>query len=82
MNPTKNPWKICRKIACNLSVATGKLKARKEKEIRMTVTQYVCPECGYKTKFAHHNTSRAELRNHRERERAMKLHPAGKLIKK
>lgn len=47
-----------------------------------TFTQYICPECGYKTEFAHHNTSGAELRRHRERERAMALHPAGKLIKK
>jgi hypothetical protein len=53
----------------------------KEKEIEMNVTQYTCPDCGYKTKFAHYNTSLAELRKHRELERAIALHPAGKGIK-
>ena len=44
----------------------------------MTVTQYSCPDCSFKTKFAHHNTSLAELRKHRALERAVALHPAGK----
>ena len=48
----------------------------------MTVTQYHCPNCDFKTKFAHHNTSRAELRAHRALERAIALHPAGKKLEK
>ena len=43
------------------------------------MTQYTCPDCDFKTKFSHWNTSLAELRKHRERERAMSLHPAGKM---
>ena len=42
------------------------------------MTQYTCPDCGFKTAFAHYNTSLAELRKHRELERAIAMHPAGK----
>jgi ribosomal protein S27AE len=57
---------------------------RKEKENKMKIvsTQYTCPDCGFKTKFAHHNTSMAELRKHRALERAIALHPAGKKLEK
>lgn len=47
----------------------------------MTNYQYKCPECGYTTKLAHYNTALAELRKHRELERAIALHPAGKGLK-
>ena len=40
------------------------------------MTQYTCPDCGYKTKFAHYNTSLAELRKHRALERTVERHPA------
>ena len=43
-------------------------------------TQYTCPECGFKTAFAHYNTSMAELNRHRKLERAIALHPAGKQL--
>ena len=44
------------------------------------MTQFTCPECGFKTAFAHYNTSMAELNRHRKLERAMALHPAGKQL--
>ena len=56
------------------------IQNNKEQEIEMNWTQYICPDCGYKTAFAHYNTSLAELRKHRERERAIALHPAGKKL--
>lgn len=53
----------------------------KEKEIEMpNFTQYTCPDCGFKTQFAHYNTSMAELNRHRKLERAIALHPAGKQL--
>lgn len=42
------------------------------------MTQYTCPDCSFKTAFAHYNTALAELRKHRALERAVALHPAGK----
>ena len=62
-----------------MSVASAIISNNKEKEIEMpNFTQYTCPDCGFKTAFAHYNTSLAELRKHRELERAIALHPAGK----
>lgn len=42
-----------------------------------TFTQYHCPDCKFKTDFAHHNTALAQLRKHRAIERAIAMHPAG-----
>lgn len=47
----------------------------------MNWTQYHCPDCDFKTKFAHYNSALAELRAHRKLERAIALHPAGKGLK-
>jgi len=59
-----------------MSVPRDKVITSKKRKLEMT--QYHCPDCDFKTKFAHHNTSLAELRAHRALERAIANHPAGK----